>query len=67
VSLDAGQIQPVPRIARGGRIDFLSGLVTVEGAMIALIDLSNLLTQQFGDEAEMSGSDAKAAVGSQRR
>jgi hypothetical protein len=35
--------------------------------MIALIDLSNLLTQQFGDEAEMSGSDAKAAVGSQRR
>jgi purine-binding chemotaxis protein CheW len=65
VSLDASQIQPVPRIARGGRVDFLSGLVTVEGAMIALIDLSNLLTQQAGDEAEMNGSDGKAAA--QRR
>jgi len=65
VSLDASQIQPVPRIARGGRVDFLSGLVTVEGAMIALIDLTNLLTQQAGDEADMNGSDAKAAA--QRR
>jgi purine-binding chemotaxis protein CheW len=66
VSLDASQIQPVPRIARGGRVDFLSGLVTVEGAMIALIDLSNLLTQQFGDEADMSG-DSKPAGSAQRR
>jgi purine-binding chemotaxis protein CheW len=67
VSLDASQIQAVPRIARGGRVDFLSGLVTVEGAMIALIDLSNLLTQQFGDEAEAAGSDSKSAVAAQRR
>ena len=67
VSLDASQIQAVPRIARGGRVDFLSGLVTVEGAMIALIDLSNLLTQQFGDEAEAAGGDAKSAVAAQRR
>jgi purine-binding chemotaxis protein CheW len=67
VSLDASQIQPVPRIARGGRVDFLSGLVTVEGAMIALIDLSNLLTQQLGDEAETAGGDAKPAVAAQRR
>jgi purine-binding chemotaxis protein CheW len=67
VSLDASQIQAVPRIARGGRVDFLSGLVTVEGAMIALIDLSNLLTQQFGDEAETSGGDAKSAVAAPRR
>jgi len=67
VSLDASQIQAVPRIARGGRVDFLSGLVTVEGAMIALIDLSNLLTQQFGDEAETSGGDSKSAVAAQRR
>ena len=67
VSLDASQIQAVPRIARGGRVDFLSGLVTVEGAMIALIDLSNLLTQQFGDEAEAAGGDAKTAVAAQRR
>ena len=65
VSLDASQIQPVPRIARGARVDFLSGLVTVDSAMIALIDLSNLLTQQAGDEAEMNGSDGKVAA--QRR
>jgi purine-binding chemotaxis protein CheW len=65
VSLDASQIQPVPRIARGGRVDFLSGLVTVEGAMIALIDLSNLLMQQFGDESEPS--DTKSAGSAQRR
>jgi purine-binding chemotaxis protein CheW len=67
VSLDASQIQPVPRIARGGRVDFLSGLVTVEGAMIALIDLSNLLMQQFGDEGETSGNDSKSAPSAQRR
>jgi purine-binding chemotaxis protein CheW len=67
VSLDASQIQAVPRIARGGRVDFLSGLVTVEGAMIALIDLSNLLTQQFGDEAETAGGDSKSAAAAPRR
>jgi purine-binding chemotaxis protein CheW len=44
VSLDASQIQPVPRIAQASRVEFLSGLVTVEGAMIALIDLPNLLS-----------------------
>jgi purine-binding chemotaxis protein CheW len=44
VSLDPSQIQPVPRIAQASRVEFLSGLVTVERAMIALIDLSNLLS-----------------------
>src|SRR5919109_191210 len=39
VSLDETQIQPVPRIAQASRVEFLSGLVTIEGAMIALIDL----------------------------
>ncbi|MCC6949336.1 MAG: chemotaxis protein CheW [Bradyrhizobiaceae bacterium] len=43
VSLDASKIQPVPRISNSSRIDFLSGLVTVDGALIALIDLQNLL------------------------
>src|ERR1700730_13554639 len=38
VSLDASQIQPVPRIARGARVDFLSGLVTVDSALIPIID-----------------------------
>jgi purine-binding chemotaxis protein CheW len=57
VSLDESQIQPVPRIAQSQRINFLSGLVTIEGAMIALIDLSNLLTQAVD---ELDGDRAGA-------
>jgi purine-binding chemotaxis protein CheW len=47
LSFEASQVQPVPQIARSSRIDFLSGLVTVDGTMIALVDLPNLLSQQF--------------------
>jgi purine-binding chemotaxis protein CheW len=43
VSLDASQIQAVPHIAQASRVEFLSGLATMEGAMIALIDLPKLL------------------------
>jgi purine-binding chemotaxis protein CheW len=50
VSLDAAQIKPVPRVAQAQRVSFLSGLVTTEAGMIALIDLPNLLTMQIGDE-----------------
>jgi purine-binding chemotaxis protein CheW len=45
VSLDAMQIKAVPRIAQGQRANFLSGLATTEDAMIALIDLSRLLSE----------------------
>jgi hypothetical protein len=34
----------VPRVAQAQRLNFLCGLATTEGAMIALIDLPNLLT-----------------------
>jgi len=44
VSFEASQVQPVPRAAQSARIDFLSGLVTIEGGMIAIIDLPNLLS-----------------------
>jgi purine-binding chemotaxis protein CheW len=44
VSFEASQVQPVPRAAQSAHIDFLSGLVTVEGGMIAIIDLHNLLS-----------------------
>lgn len=44
VSLDATQIKPVPRVAQAQRLNFLCGLATTEGAMIALIDLPNLLS-----------------------
>jgi purine-binding chemotaxis protein CheW len=50
VSLDVAQIKPVPRVAQAQRVSFLSGLVTTEAGMIALIDLPNLLTIQIGDE-----------------
>src|SRR5262245_56512705 len=58
VSLDASQIQSVPRIARNARVDFLSGLVTVEGAMIALIDLPSLLAGAIADD-EQGGERAQ--------
>jgi len=50
LSFEASQIQPVPQIARSSRVDFLSGLVTVDGTMIALVDLPNLLSERPGDD-----------------
>ena len=44
VSIDASQIQPVPRTAQATTSDFLSGLLTHDNTMIALIDLSSLLS-----------------------
>ena len=44
VSVERSQVQPVPKIAAAARIDFLSGLVTTKGGMIALIDLPRLLS-----------------------
>ena len=46
VSADAAQIQKVPRTGNGHQTDFLSGLVTHDNVMIALIDLPNLLSVQ---------------------
>lgn len=43
VSFDLSQIQQIPQIGQLARNELLSGLVTHEGAMIALIDLTNLL------------------------
>jgi purine-binding chemotaxis protein CheW len=51
ISVDAAEIQPVPRVSRGEHADFLSGLATVEGAMIALIDLNHLLS---GDDEALA-------------
>ncbi len=50
VSFDESQIQPVPRIAQASRVNFLSGLATVDSAMLALMDLKNLLT--FSSDAK---------------
>ena len=43
VSVDAAQIQKVPRTGHGEQTNFLAGLVTHDNVMIALIDLPNLL------------------------
>jgi purine-binding chemotaxis protein CheW len=51
LSFEANQVQAVPQIARSSRVDFLSGLVTIEGIMIALVDLPNLLAERPLDEA----------------
>jgi purine-binding chemotaxis protein CheW len=51
VSFETAQVQPVPRVANGARVNFLSGLVTIESGMIALIALTNLLTLTEEEEA----------------
>ena len=61
VSLDETQIKPVPRVAQAQRLNFLSGLVTTDGAMIALIDLPNLLSLPL-EEAGESGNSAYGAI-----
>jgi purine-binding chemotaxis protein CheW len=62
VSFEPTQVQPVPRIAQASRVDFLSGLVTVDGAMIALIDLNNLLAVTLSDGDDASAGDRKPAA-----
>ena len=51
VSLNPKEIQPVPQVTQASRTDFLSGLATIEGAMIALIDLPNLLSSRIDQAA----------------
>jgi purine-binding chemotaxis protein CheW len=58
VSFETDKIQPVPRVARGSQADFLSGLATIEGGMIALVDLGNLLPSESS-----SALEAPAAAG----
>ena len=52
VSFETDKIQPVPKVEQSLRVDFLSGLVTVDGAMLALIDLQNLLSMPAEQPAE---------------
>jgi purine-binding chemotaxis protein CheW len=51
VALDSLQIQPVPRVVQAARLDFLSGIITTDDAMIALIDLQNLLSANTSEAA----------------
>jgi purine-binding chemotaxis protein CheW len=58
VGFEATQVQPVPAVARNNGIDLLSGLVTSEAGMIALIDLQHLLTIPGVDESVPQASAA---------
>src|SRR5436190_23374425 len=42
VSFEPARVQPVPQVAQTSLIGFLSGLVTIDGTLLALIDLPNL-------------------------
>lgn len=43
VAFETSQMQPVPQVSRNSRTDFLSGLLTIEGGMIAMININHLL------------------------
>jgi len=58
VSFQQSAVQPVPSVGRTSRTRFLSGLVTVEEHMIALIDLDRLL----GDDADSDDTTASPAL-----
>jgi purine-binding chemotaxis protein CheW len=62
LSFEASQVQAVPQIARSSRVDFLSGLVTIDGTMIALVDLDNLLAEQSGKRDPDPAAGAEAAA-----
>lgn len=44
IAVAADSIQPVPEMEKGNHAHFLTGLVTVEGRMVALLDLDSLLS-----------------------
>jgi purine-binding chemotaxis protein CheW len=50
VSVEGTQVQPVPQVSRGSQANFLSGLVTIDTTMIALINLKNLLSERIESE-----------------
>ena len=44
VSFESSKIQKVPKVGNTHQAEFLSGLITIDDAMIALIDLDHLLS-----------------------
>jgi purine-binding chemotaxis protein CheW len=44
VAFERARIQPVPSVGSGSHADFLSGLITVDDHLIALIHLDNLIS-----------------------
>lgn len=52
VAFEMSQVQPVPKVAYNNGIDLLSGLVTSDAGMIALIDLQHLLKAAADGDSE---------------
>jgi Chemotaxis signal transduction protein len=42
ITIPIGDIQPVPQLDHGASTNFLTGLVTVDGRMVALLDLNSV-------------------------
>ena len=55
VAFERSQMQPVPQVSRNSRTEFLSGLLTIEGGMIAMININHLL-QADQDQALPEGA-----------
>jgi purine-binding chemotaxis protein CheW len=62
VDVEPSRIRAVPRVAEGSHADFLSGLVTIDSGMVALIDLTLLLTMSTADGAEFETEPGNAAA-----
>jgi purine-binding chemotaxis protein CheW len=46
VAFERAHIQPVPKVGSASQAEFLSGLITVDDHLIALIDLQNLIAAE---------------------
>jgi purine-binding chemotaxis protein CheW len=62
VSLDSSEIKPEPRVTQSQRVSFLSGLVTTDSGMIALIDLPNLLAEHLAEDKKTEAGVASASA-----
>ena len=56
LAVSADDIQPVPQLEHAGA-GFLAGLVTVEGRMVALLDLDHVFAF---DEMDLAGAEVAA-------
>ncbi|MBC7951954.1 MAG: chemotaxis protein CheW [Rhodospirillaceae bacterium] len=51
ITVAVGDIQPIPELDHGNTQDFLTGLVTVDGRMVALLDLNTLFHMELDIDA----------------
>lgn len=56
ITVAAADIRPVPELEGSGRADFLTGLVTVDGRMVALLDLNHLFDLELAAQAAASAA-----------